>query len=83
MAIAVAAVAAIVVLAMFAEIDPSMSWREIIGKIALQIVPGSIGAMLAQKRARRQRGDDTDEYGFSDAYGGEILPIWSAGSSCR
>ena len=72
MAIAVAAVAAIVVLSMFAEIDASMTWREIIGKVALQIVPGSIGAMLAQNQLGGSS-EEIGEYGFSDAYGGEIL----------
>ena len=72
MAIAVAAIAAIVVLSMFAEIDASMSWREIIGKVALQIVPGSIGAMLAQNQLGGST-EDMGEYAFSDAYGGEIL----------
>ena len=37
-------------LALFSVIDASMSWREIIGKISLQAVPGSIGAMLAQSQ---------------------------------
>ena len=71
-AIAVAAIAAIVVLSMFAEIDASMSWREVIGKVALQIVPGSIGAMLAQNQLGGST-EDMGEYAFSDAYGGEIL----------
>ncbi len=46
-ALAVGFVAAGVVLALFDEIGPGMSMDETLGKIAIQAVPGSIGAMLA------------------------------------
>lgn len=39
-----------VMLVLFSVVDAGMSWREIVGKISLQAVPGSIGAMLAQSQ---------------------------------
>lgn len=47
-AYAVAFVAALVVLALFGELRVDMSWDEIVGKLALQAVPGSVGALLAE-----------------------------------
>ena len=47
-AIAVAAVTSTVILAMLNVISASMSRSEVVGKIALQSVPASIGALLAQ-----------------------------------
>lgn len=66
-AIAVAAVAGLVVLAILSVIRYPMAWSEVVGKVALQTFPGSIGAMLAfdqlsgeekkqhEKRAKRDR----------------------------
>ncbi|MDP1618659.1 TIGR02587 family membrane protein [Phenylobacterium sp.] len=50
----VAAIASTVILGIFGILTPDMSAREIIGKVAVQTVPGSFGAMLA----RSQLGDD-------------------------
>ena len=47
-ALAVGFFAAAVSLALFSVIDTEMSAEEIIGKISIQAVPGSIGAMFAQ-----------------------------------
>src|SRR5688572_24542530 len=47
-AIALAAVAAALTLAAVAVLTPESSLADAVGKIALQIVPGSIGALLAQ-----------------------------------
>ena len=47
-ALAVGFIAAAVSLALFSVIDSEMSMQEIIGKISIQAVPGSIGAMFAQ-----------------------------------
>ena len=46
----VAALAAAVTLYIFGILAPGMSAREIIGKIVLQTVPGSFGAMLARSQ---------------------------------
>ncbi len=69
-AIAVAAVTVVAVLGFLGELEPGMGLRELIGKVAVQIVPASIGAMLAQnqlgggKDARRQP---------EPTYGGELF----------
>ena len=60
-AYAVAFVASSVVLVLFAVIESGMSIDEMVGKVAIQAVPGSIGAMLAQsqfgkKKRRTQTG---------------------------
>lgn len=47
-ALAVGFVTSVAVLALFDEIGPEMSRGELLGKITLQAVPGSIGALLAE-----------------------------------
>jgi putative integral membrane protein (TIGR02587 family) len=49
-AFAVGAVTAAAALAVFGVLEPGMSADELVGKIALQAVPGSIGALLAQSQ---------------------------------
>src|SRR5687768_4648627 len=49
-AYAVAFVASAAILALFAVLGPGMSPDEMVGKVALQAVPGSIGAMLARSQ---------------------------------
>lgn len=49
-AVAVAACVATIVLGLFSVLDPGTSMDEVIGKIAMQTVPGSIGAMLARSQ---------------------------------
>src|SRR5680860_850655 len=56
-AIAVGAIAAAITLYLFGLISYDTSLREVIGKIALQAVPGSMGASLA----RSQLGGDGEE----------------------
>ena len=65
-ACAVGYLAAIPVLALFGVITWGMSAQELVGKVALQAVPGSIGALLAQSqlgtpsaRERKEKRDDT------------------------
>ncbi|HYC46550.1 MAG TPA: TIGR02587 family membrane protein [Burkholderiales bacterium] len=63
--------AAAVVLLLFSVITWDMSAREIVGKIALQAVPGSIGALLAQSQFGGQaRGRDQKR---RDSYAGETF----------
>lgn len=57
---AVAFAASFVVLALFGELQPGMPWDEIIGKLALQAVGGSIGALLAE-----------GQFGISDEHADE------------
>lgn len=56
----IAAIASAAALALFGIIAPGMSAQEIVGKIAVQTVPASIGAMLAAKQLGGT-GDDTDQ----------------------
>lgn len=53
-AVAIAAVMSIAVLALFGVLTFAMSADEWVGKIALQVVPGSIGALLAQSQFGRR-----------------------------
>lgn len=65
MAYAVAFVASSVALFLFAVIQLGMSLDEIAGKVALQAVPGSIGAVLAQSQfgQKNKRKDRRRRYG--------------------
>lgn len=74
----VAATAAIVLLLLFSLLSPEMSTREIVGKIAIQIVPGSIGAMLARSQLG-ERSDDDDVERQDASYGGELF-LMAAGA---
>lgn len=68
-AIAVAAT----VLALFGVVGFSTSWEEVIGKIMLQAVPGSIGAMLARSQLGiGGEGNDEDPKAPS-SYGAELF----------
>ena len=59
-AYAVGFIAPVPILFLFGVIEPGMSADEIIGKISLQAVPGSIGAMLAQSELGGQPKDKED-----------------------
>lgn len=60
-----AAVSALVLLA-FDLLEPAMSAREIVGKVALQMVPAAIGALLARSQfgasAQDKLGDNKETY---------------------
>jgi putative integral membrane protein (TIGR02587 family) len=60
-AYAVAFAASAALLALFGEINASMSLDEITGKLVVQAVPGSIGAALASKELAGDDDDDGDE----------------------
>jgi len=74
-AIAVAAALASVVLSIFGELSTDLTPREWIGKISLQSIAGSIGALLAQSQfghpasedEKRREGGDFAEYFFMAA----------------
>jgi putative integral membrane protein (TIGR02587 family) len=72
-ALAVAAVAAILILYLFGVLQWGMSAREIVGKIGLQMVPGSIGAMLARNQLGRQEDGPDKERKRHPSYGGELF----------
>jgi putative integral membrane protein (TIGR02587 family) len=73
LAYAVGASLSAVVLTVFSIIDWRMTWEEIIGKIALQTVPASIGAVLA----RALLGGESSRAGERErrvtGYGGELF----------
>ncbi|MDX1541933.1 MAG: TIGR02587 family membrane protein [Geminicoccaceae bacterium] len=71
-AYAVAIVAAALILLLLGLLGPGMSADEMVGKIALQAVPGSIGAMLARSQFGR-RPSDGCEAERRDCYAGELF----------
>jgi putative integral membrane protein (TIGR02587 family) len=72
-AIFVATIAAAITLFLFGEISVDTSVREVIGKLALQIVPGSIGAMLASSQLGQQKEGDGDLEKNGPSYGVELF----------
>lgn len=73
-ALAVAFITAAIALSLFGIFKPGMSLDEIIGKIAIQAVPGSIGALLAQSQLGvRQADEDEEGQETVDSYGGELF----------
>ena len=77
-ALAVGFVAGSATLTLFAVIDSEMSAREIIGKISIQAVPGSIGAMFAQSELHGNEQAKAQKRRHA-GYGGEIF-IMAAGA---
>jgi putative integral membrane protein (TIGR02587 family) len=71
-AYAVAVAAATAILPLFGIIQWSMPIDEIVGKIALQAVPGSIGALLARSQLGAQDEQEQDR-GVRESYGFEIF----------
>ncbi|WP_181707025.1 TIGR02587 family membrane protein [Chthonobacter rhizosphaerae] len=69
-AVAVAFVTVLAVLWFLGELGPGMSLRELFGKVAVQMVPASIGAMLAQNQLG---GEDGARRRPNTSYGGEIF----------
>lgn len=77
-ALAVGFVAGTITLTLFSVIEPGMSAHEIIGKISIQAVPGSIGAMFAQSQLGGNEGKKEEKKRHA-GYGGEIF-IMAAGA---
>ena len=72
-AYAVAFVAAAVGLVLLGVLRPGMSIEEIVGKISLQAIPASIGAMLARSQLGRRDEEQKEEERRRDTYGGELF----------
>ena len=64
--------ASAVALLFFAVIEPGMSFDEIIGKISLQAVPASIGAMLAQSELGGNQ-EEKERRKREPGFGGELF----------
>jgi putative integral membrane protein TIGR02587 len=63
-----------VLLMLLAVVTFDMSWSEIVGRIALQSVPSSIGAMLGRKQLGAEQDMDAEEERKREAgYGGELF----------
>jgi putative integral membrane protein (TIGR02587 family) len=71
-AYAVAFVAAAAGLALLGVLQPGMSGEEIVGKISLQAIPASVGAMLARSQLG-QRQEQEHEEQRRDTYWGELF----------
>jgi putative integral membrane protein (TIGR02587 family) len=71
-AYAVAFAASAAMLLLLAVLGPGMSVDEVVGKTALQAIPGSIGAMLARSQLGG-RDEEEDEERRRDTYGGELF----------
>lgn len=71
-AYAVGFAAAGLILLLFAVIGPGMSTGEIVGKVSIQSVPGSIGAMLAQSQLGGKQ-QQKEEKKRRAGYGGEVF----------
>jgi putative integral membrane protein (TIGR02587 family) len=67
-----AVVAAVVTLTLFGVLDLSMPPSEIIGKITLQAIPGSIGAMLARSQLG-ENSEGSEQRRSDSSYGGELF----------
>jgi putative integral membrane protein (TIGR02587 family) len=76
-AVAVGIIIAAAALAVFGLIEPSMPSREIIGKIAVQSVPASIGAVLARKQMGGGRNNEQNKQ--KAGYPGELF-LMAAGA---
>jgi putative integral membrane protein (TIGR02587 family) len=75
-AYAVAFAASAAMLLLLAVLGPGMSVDEVVGKTALQAIPGSIGAMLARSQLGGQAEDkdeNENEERRRDTYGGELF----------
>ncbi len=70
-------VASAVLLALFGIIGSGMSLDEIVGKIAVQTVPASLGAMVARKQLQSRGGKERDKE--RNTYPGELF-LMAAGA---
>lgn len=60
-ALGIGMVTSAVALTVFGAIGPGMSFHEITGKIAIQVVPASIGALLARSQLGSERREEEDQ----------------------
>jgi len=73
-AFGVGAITSAAILALFAVITLDMTWSEIVGKVALQCVPASIGAMLGRKQLGAEQDTEAEDERKREAgYAGELF----------
>lgn len=70
-AYAVGIVAAVFVLLLLSVIEFGMSWNEVVGKVLLLAIPGSIGAALAANQLGSRVGEEKKER--DETYAGELF----------
>ncbi|WP_299763101.1 TIGR02587 family membrane protein [Ramlibacter sp.] len=71
-AFAVGIVASLVILSACGLLARDMAWREIVGKVSLQALPASIGALLAQTQLG-ERDEAKSPRGGAEAYASELF----------
>ncbi|QJW84982.1 TIGR02587 family membrane protein [Ramlibacter terrae] len=71
-AYAVGIVSSLVILLALGLLEPGMAWREIVGKVTLQAIPASIGALLAQTQLG-QRDAPKSTRGGAEGYVSELF----------
>lgn len=59
------------ILLLFGDLGGGMSWSAIVGKVAIQAVPASIGALLGRSQLGHQNSSDTATKASSQKTGGE------------
>ncbi|MEW9856566.1 TIGR02587 family membrane protein [Novosphingobium sp. M1R2S20] len=73
-AVAVGVIASAVVLGIFGILDAQMPFNEIFGKIVVQCVPASFGAMIARKQLAGAKDQETEDAAEAEAgYGGQLF----------
>lgn len=72
-ALGTAAIVCTTLLALFGTLTLDMPADEIVGKVAIQMVPASIGALLAKSQFAAEAGDGEDAAEQDEPYGGELF----------
>ena len=73
-AYAVGAIASVAVLFLFGILEPSMPVGEIAGKVAIQAIPASIGAMVANKQlGGSDRHEGSTQVRWRETYAGQLF----------
>ena len=72
-AYAVAAIASAATLFLFGILEPDMPLSEIAGKIAVQAIPASIGAMVANKQLGESGDGGSERPRWRDTYAGQLF----------
>lgn len=76
-AVGVAALIAAILLALFGLLEPGMATREVAGRIGLQVVPGSIGAMLSRSQLGGQTEGAERRRKTHPSYKGELFLMFA------
>jgi putative integral membrane protein (TIGR02587 family) len=72
-ALGIAALVCSVTLVLFGTVTPDMPLDEVLGKIAIQMVPASIGALLAKSQFGAGPDDDDERQPREETYGRELF----------